>query len=209
MKALLLSIQPKHLCNILNGYKRLEIRKSVPKGFKGWVYLYETKSSYKKTVAFATGQGTNIKQSIFEFPNGCKKYFKDGVWYYDTVIKGSGRVVARFWLDKVDDFQVCEEGILTDGINDLHFLNLEKETQLTFEELKRYIKDGQIGYAWHIKSLEIFEKPKDLGEFYKYNIPYVDEDMIIHAIENNDVEALNSYMVSKAPQSYMFIEVIE
>ena len=43
MKQLLMSIQPQHLYNILRGNKTLEIRKQIPKGFKGWVNLYCTK----------------------------------------------------------------------------------------------------------------------------------------------------------------------
>ena len=43
MKAILLSINPEHALNILNGKKTLELRKRVPKGFIGWVYVYVTK----------------------------------------------------------------------------------------------------------------------------------------------------------------------
>lgn len=44
MKAIILSIKPEYALNILNGNKTLELRKSVPKGFKGWVYCYVTKA---------------------------------------------------------------------------------------------------------------------------------------------------------------------
>ena len=43
MKALLLSVRPEHAIKILNGEKTLELRKGVPKGFEGWVYVYVTK----------------------------------------------------------------------------------------------------------------------------------------------------------------------
>lgn len=46
-KSLMISIQPKHLVNILNGNKTLELRKTVPKDFKGWVYIYCTKGKPK------------------------------------------------------------------------------------------------------------------------------------------------------------------
>ena len=43
MKAIMLSVHPEWVAKILNGEKTIEIRKSVPKDFKGWVYIYETK----------------------------------------------------------------------------------------------------------------------------------------------------------------------
>ena len=43
MKAILMSIRPQHVANILNGIKTLEIRKKFPKDYVGWVYIYCTK----------------------------------------------------------------------------------------------------------------------------------------------------------------------
>jgi hypothetical protein len=86
MKAIMLSVQPKWVAKILNKEKTLEIRKSVPKGFKGWVYIYETlgKRKLTKTCPYRNG----IK---YTFPNLTK-----------IVYQGRGKVVARFWLDKYD-----------------------------------------------------------------------------------------------------------
>lgn len=39
-KVILMSIKPKPLKDILDGKKTKELRKSIPKDFKGWVYLY-------------------------------------------------------------------------------------------------------------------------------------------------------------------------
>jgi len=45
-KAILLSIQPRHLRNILSGKKVFELRKRFPKDYIGWVYLYCTKANH-------------------------------------------------------------------------------------------------------------------------------------------------------------------
>ena len=49
----------------------------------------------------------------------------------------------------------------------------------------------------------------ELSEFYKNNIPYVAEKEIKHAIEINDIKALNSYKINKAPQSWQYAYVKE
>ena len=42
MKAILMSIRPQHLVNILNGKKTIELRKQFPSDYRGWVYCYCT-----------------------------------------------------------------------------------------------------------------------------------------------------------------------
>ena len=39
MNSILLSVRPEHALNILNGTKTLELRKTIPHDFKGWVYV--------------------------------------------------------------------------------------------------------------------------------------------------------------------------
>lgn len=57
--------------------------------------------------------------------------------------------------------------------NKLTRKKLEKQSCLTNEELKHYLKlkplccvKGKIGYAIHIKNLTVFDEPKELDEFY-------------------------------------------
>ena len=78
-KSLMLSIQPKHLVNILNGNKTLELRRNVPKDFKGWVYLYCTKGK------------PYIRELGDNYFTECSKV---------DVYKLNGKVVARFWFDE-------------------------------------------------------------------------------------------------------------
>ena len=41
-KSLMISIQPEHAYNIINGKKTLELRTWIPKDY-GWVYVYVNK----------------------------------------------------------------------------------------------------------------------------------------------------------------------
>lgn len=71
-----------------------------------------------------------------------------------------------------------------------------KKTCLTLSELCQYIgkgeqwKKGKYGYAIHIKNLHIFDKPKELNEFYKF------------VGINKDINNFKS--IEKAPQNMMY-----
>lgn len=148
MKAIMLSTQPKWVAKIMNGEKTIEIRKRFPKDFVGWVYIYVT----------------NGKDIL------CRYY--DGHWFTTRDRNNNwkrylnGKVVARFWGDKVEEIKYHNRQELirfySKG-NEHQYLWL-KETCLTFDELDNYLK-GKNGYAIHISQLEIFDKPKELSEF--------------------------------------------
>ena len=103
MKAIMLSVRPEWVEKILKGKKTIEIRKSVPKEFKGWVYIYCTKNFpilvdhktfhewYKEEMeAQVKDTDTSERFSLFERS-----------WSYDffgTIV--NGKVVARFWFDE-------------------------------------------------------------------------------------------------------------
>ena len=203
MKAILMSIQAKHLHNILIGKKTIEIRKSVPKDFKGWVYLYCTKPKVKWRV----GSLGFFDDELYRLPSGeikygssvelmaCDNYTKDNFL--------SGKVVARFWFDESDKVTNYGNRFFVDGKDIAYTNRLARNSMLDFYDLSKYA-NGKDLYALHIKQLEIFDEPKSLTEFKKWTKkiiysgmdcpPYVDDVLV---------------PVSKAPQSYMFVEVVE
>lgn len=83
-KAILLSIRPEWVAKILNGEKTIEIRKKFPKDYVGWVYIYCTKG---KPILWG------------------KAYEVDNEIMCQPVL--NGKVVARFWCDKVEEFNCC------------------------------------------------------------------------------------------------------
>ncbi len=195
MKAILMSIQAKHLVNILNGKKTKEIRKSIPKGFVGWVYLYCTKAKPYLI-------NKDMISEFFEMRNDYEET------YIGEVL--NGKVVARFWFDEYDgyddiiyienEYVWCHGITLSNGLVDLFYLN---KLKLSHEQMLDYGK-GKDLYAWHIKNLEIFDKPKELREFYKWVRktiysgmdcpPYVDDVLV---------------QLTRAPQSWQYVEVVE
>ena len=184
MKAILMSIRPQHLVNILNGDKTIEIRKTIPKcELPIDVYLYCTKGKPLFRLP------TNDKKEWFvEVPYGWV------VWRDD---KGfNGKVVAKFTLNKIED--CC----------DMSLPELENKSLLNINEICSYIKakevDPKMVYAWHIDNLEIFDEPKELAEFHYYKKRLIDCGMDCPPYFD-EVKT----QVHKAPQSWQYIYIEE
>lgn len=175
-KALILSIKPEHAIKILNGEKTLELRKSVPKGFVGWVYCYVTKGK------------PNIYKSI--------------LW---PLLNGT--IPFRFWFDEYKLYNYLDftiDYLLTERV-----LN---SMCLTEKQVNDYGK-GKDLYAWHIKQLDIFDKPMQLSEFYKIDSQYIQDYERLVLDHNNKIikseSKLKRLSLTKAPQSYMYAWVKE
>lgn len=151
MKKVLMSIHPKWCEKIFNGSKTIEVRKTAPKEVPFKVYMYETKMGFVEAV-----RGTCPKCAF-----------------------SRGKVIGEFICDKIDcypygdmafptpaydgDHTVCECGngyYITCG-------ELEK-TCIEYKDLENYGK-GKTLYGWHITEPKLFDKPKELSEFGKYN----------------------------------------
>ena len=199
MKAIMISIKPKWVAKILNGEKTIEIRKAMPKcELPIDVYIYCTKEEYLICDLY-TG-----KARYHNIPKGTNNF---------TL---SGKVVAKFTLNKIDKHHVLP----TENILPFNW-NVEKklsELCLTKEEVMAY-GNGEDYYAclWHISNLEIFDRPKELNEFYKgfrrkYHKNHFAQD--IHKEKNVLVQPIKcgyeyTYSLTKSPQNFCYVEVEE
>ena len=76
----------------------------------------------------------------------------------------SGKVIGEFVCDGIYNIEPHDDGY---GVNQYTFVGADYDdckTGLSFEELKEYL-GGNIGYAWHISELKIYDKPKELYDF--------------------------------------------
>lgn len=179
-KSILISIRPEHVVKILNGEKTLELRKSVPTDFENiikkhggiWVNIYVTKA-----LPF-----------LIDY-HGEYILSPKHLWGLKEL---NGKVVARFWFDKhtmllpnfpmrTDDYDYFDAKLELTREIILRRLGLNKY------DLSNY-GEGKMIYAWHIKKLEIFDKPKELSEFSISPYMYLVE-----------------YRVHKAPQSWQYV----
>ena len=186
MKSILLSIKPEWVAKILNQEKAIEVRKLFPKDYVGWVYIYCSKGN----------------KPLFYYGYGDKTYSfhtkqKDA---NDIQHELNGKVVARFWCDKVEELYIrWGWGWVTNTIKG--DLTIEEKTCVSRCALFDYL-GNKGGYAIHISKLEIFDRPRELIEFTsgfnRYKVPLPNGDFYYH--ESWDKPLF------KAPQNYCYIE---
>ena len=173
MKAIMISIKPKWVAKILNGEKTIEIRKKFPVDYVGWVYIYNTKTT---------------KDGVLKLAYiGNKLEF---VLSYDKTSKYQGKVVARFWCDKVEEHKdfACMFPYSKLRYNKATCLNEEEIEDYGFIESKGFVPL----FAIHITKLEIFDRPKEISEFER-EIGR-DENVIAYS------------RLNRAPQSWCYVE---
>ena len=187
MKAVLISIKPKWCEKIANGEKTIEVRKSRPKletPFK--VYIYCTK--HRKDMFWINEE---IKD-IDGLPKGLKAYNSRlgncsiiGEFVCDEITEYRAEFTdlqfsdARHkevcqntikWVERDDENEETvyryETSNEEDDPDNCKFL---KRSCLTFNEVRKYIGETFFDipfYGWHITDLKIYDKPKELSEFY-------------------------------------------
>ena len=152
MKSILMSIRPKWCKKIFDGEKTIEVRKTRPlidMPFK--VYVYCTKAK-------------NIREDgLYLLPNdkelylGCKE--KDlGFVCWEGDFR-NGKVIGSFVCDRIRE-------IIPLGLRGFK-LGAEwlKEMCLSKEQLDEYGGLKTL-YSWHITEPKLFDKPRELGEFF-------------------------------------------
>lgn len=138
MKAVLISIRPQWCEKITSGEKTIEVRKTVPKEVPFKAYIYETKESKRRYL-----------------DDRFNSFFSGKSCYTDM-----GKVIGEFICDKVDEYTFSHYEA------EYRVTHVEQKVMcLNQPELIRYGK-GKPLYGWHISDLKIYDKPKELSEFY-------------------------------------------
>jgi predicted transcriptional regulator len=159
MKSVLISIQPKWVEKICKGEKTIEVRKTRPKletPFK--VYIYCTK--HKERLIEVVHKGDDMGYCVYN--EDTPMFIKT---FADMALLGTnmvGKVIGEFVCDRIEDFSQWEY----DYSSLLRHINLYAGTNGDYKFLDNYLKGEKYGYAWHISDLKIYDKPKELSEFY-------------------------------------------
>lgn len=166
MKSIMISIQPKWCAKIESGAKTIEVRKTRPKietPFKCYIYCTKDKDILLQVMKDGDenyGEIYHGKPVFIKIPD---KYYK---------FEQSGKVIGEFVCDRI----ICSQAYYDDSgkchLTNLFGIDIER-TCLTEHEIFNYIigKNKKIGtgWLWHISELKIYDKPKELGEFWAYN----------------------------------------
>jgi predicted transcriptional regulator len=141
MKSVLISIQPKWCELIANSKKTVEVRKSKPK--------LETPF---KVYIYET-------KALYK-PFGCRHLFE-----------GKGKVIGEFVCDWICEWYPHHTTTLFGSKGGYFVLVDDLEAScLMYEELANY-GNGKTMYGWHISDLVIYDKPRELSEFHKPELP--------------------------------------
>ena len=149
MRSVMLSIQPKWCELIASGKKTVEIRKTKPKletPFKVYIYC----SSIARV---------NLDEytKIFRATNG-----RIDDWH--------GKVIGEFVCDEIK--RIHCQSIEKEAICAIAVGNGDKEyydnSCVSYKEAYRYLRNVKKAYGWHISDLVIYDKSKELSEFFKY-----------------------------------------
>ena len=186
-RALLISIRPEWAEKILNGKKTIEIRTWIPKDYAGWVYVYVTKDNYKNHLYKKDDILTLTDKHIYHYP-------------YKNIC---GKVAFRFWYEKVDKIENLIFGCAVLGVTQNYLDEIMKKSCLSINQLAKYLNKRD-GYVWHIDKLEIFDKPKELSEFYHYKKKLIDCGMDCPPYVD-EVKA----QLTKAPQKCVWVYIDE
>lgn len=137
-KAVLISIKPKWCEKIASGEKTIEVRKTRPK---------------------------------MNTPFKCYIYCTNGP--RNRLVGSQRKVIGEFVCDKI--YQYATGGVKGERGVDISAEDMASMSCLTCRQLEEYeyssVPDegyGLIGiYGWHISDLVIYDKPKEISEFYR------------------------------------------
>ena len=146
MKSVLISIQPKWCEKIASGEKTIELRKRRPKietPFK--CYIYATKSRDRIVLK---------DDRVFEISKAL-----------------TGKVIGEFVCNEIEEFHEWElspQGKFAE-FEEERLKKILSAACLSIAEVVRYSENLPYYkplYCWHISDLKIYDKPKELSEFY-------------------------------------------
>ena len=218
MQAVLISIHPKWCEYIASGKKTVEVRKTKPKlktPFKVFIYATKQKHYYKISDHLLTSdENLYLSEGKLEMSD-CFKFWNSGVAYQLL----NRKIIGEFVCNKIEDlrYDALEMTYFSRKYRDAKLLDEEffPGTQVTYQEAYDYCKgmsygeeDSDLFYGWHISDLKIYDKPRELSEFYVWKkcnscretgyestACMYDEDCKVPAI------------ITRPPQSWMYVEV--
>lgn len=214
MKSVLISIRPKWCEKIVNGEKTIEVRKTAPKEepFKAYIYCTKVKSQWR----------------FINYEGACQN--SEG-----EIVYAQQCIIGEFVCDKV--YLIKNQGSRFSVADEEQSVTNEiaRQSCLDYDDMVGYLGNKD-GCGWHITDLKVYDKPKELSEFYK--LFKYDGDGIICGTreEMNDIyefdcetvfgkiypdfslkdfdckhcpKARDFYRLTRPPQSWCYVEELE
>ena len=174
MKSVMLSIKPRYCEMIASGKKTMEVRKTRPKLETPFkCYIYCTKPKNNAEVLW-----TGAEQVIGKVSD-----------------QSNGKVIGEFVCDGI--ILMADSGVYFASITDYDVTGC----CLNYRELHKY-GNGKNLYGWHISDLVIYDKPKELSEFYKHDNTY--DNAFGWVFEDRPKKV----PIKRPPQSWCYVEEV-
>lgn len=204
-KAVLISIQPKWCEKIARGEKTIEVRKSSPKlepPFKCYIYC----TLPPRSELFSHGCIREYANELIRLQSGeiiygygmqlcCdpehRPYSKD-----NFLCK---KVIGEFTCDGV--YAVLAHPSVFAG-HPVFYKKAIEDACLTDKEIEEY-SGGKDLCGWHISDLVIYDRPKELSEFFTYDRAY--ENSMAWAFTEEEKRK----PVTRPPQSWCYVEEVQ
>lgn len=202
-KAVLISIKPQYCELIASGKKTIEVRKTRPKiepPFKCYIYCTKVGDALcpphlncNKFAIHRQNNGTIAGRRMTEKERQKTDYCRMYV---------NGKIIGEFVCDEIFPISVT--------YSDPNHRLAQREfpfTCLTDKEIMDYLGNGKRGYGWHISELVIYDKPKELSEFYKIGaLSYEDwlYGMYNGTTESTYEKYLRPFKLARPPQSWCY-----
>ena len=130
-------------------------------------------------------------------------------------LKGRGKVIGEFICDKVDKYEpyvILGAYYEVNGAYVKENLRYNSGTCLSYEDMVNY-SNGKTLYGWHISDLKIYDKPKELSEFYRpcsySGICYSCNRFRPNGTPNDKPNDFCDGEITRPPQSWQFVEELE
>ena len=224
-KAVLISIRPEWCDLIVRGKKTIEVRKTRPKletPFK--VYIYCTKAPQHLITIFKDGE--EIEDG--EIHHGKPMFLKCDKYLPDGIRDKTQMVIGEFICDKIDRLahvgttgssEPAKLYIETPDLQYEYADELLRAACLSEAAVEGYLKGGD-GFGWHISDLKIYDQPKPLSSFSRYDFRGMNGTDVCgnEACEHYQPSgsymlpptcAINGCYLSKPPQSWCYIATAE
>lgn len=213
-KAVMISVKPKWCNFIANEEKKIEMRKTKPNlkvPFKCLIYC--TKSSKKhQTIC---GCHVLNDDELFRLPDGNIKYGNSiEMMTYDNYSADNflnGKVIGEFTCDRISEYSYISDSLneSTYNKNSESFYSISpddcKSACLTQKDLLDYGK-GKTLYGWHISDLVLYDKPKKITEFRKFNRKCEYSDLGFAIPKSCEECPGEECCVQTAPQSWCYVD---
>lgn len=163
MREVLMSIQPKWCADIANLKKPIEVRKTKPNlqtPFKVCIYATQPKKWFRySSFGYASEESLWLVNGKVKMSNGFE-FWGNG----EKCECLNGKVIGEFICDEIEEFTEAffDEQEPRDTEEIRYYLD---QFNMSYSELYAYVGSKNF-YGWHISQFKIYDKPKELSEFF-------------------------------------------